>query len=213
MHVVPDILPSLDPTADISITFSRHLIQPGSFVPSALSETPPSLRIQVFDAGARLVSIAVVDADVPAPERDGFGYRCHFLAANVPVSPTAPGVSLRRLGPSDQVILPWLPPFAQKGSPYHRLAVFVMEQPAGAALDVAAAKAEGVERDGFKLRGWVDRHGVKPVGASLFRCVWDEGTRGVMERAGVPGADVEYKRKRIEPLPEKYRRKDGARYR
>jgi large subunit ribosomal protein L35 len=45
----------------------------------------------------------------------------------------------------------------------------------------------------------------------LFRSRHDEGTAGVMQRAGIPGGDVEFKRKKIEPLP--YKKLPGSRYR
>lgn len=50
-----------------------------------------------------------------------------------------------------------------------------------------------------------------PFGVHLFRTQWDDGTAGVMQRAGIPGWDVEFKRKRIDPLP--YKRLKEERYR
>lgn len=149
MHVVPDILPTLDLTADVSLYFQgtkpngsnmvlprpnrsssqRVSVQPGEFVASAVSELPPRIEVQVFDKGPRLITVAVVDPDVPNVETDGFEYRCHFLAVNIPISPTVTSVRVESLK-SNQIILPWSPPYAQKGSPYHRLAVLVFEQPA-----------------------------------------------------------------------------------
>lgn len=210
MDVTPDVLPAIDPTADVSIAFGRRNVQPGEFVDSRVSEIPAKLKVQVFDKGERMVTVVVVDSDVPAVEKDGFTYRCHFIASNIPISPTSTSVPLGRLSKEIQVSLPWLPPFAQKGSPYHRLSVFVLQQKEGQTIDVAAVR-EKFKRDGFKLRSFVDKYGLQPVGVNMFRTQWDEGTAGVMKRHGIEGADVEFKRKRIEPLP--YKKKDGARYR
>ncbi|KZF26655.1 putative mitochondrial large ribosomal subunit YmL35 [Xylona heveae TC161] len=207
MNVVPDILPHLDPVADVRLAFRRHNIQPGQFVDSRVSESPARLKVQVFDKGERFVTVAVVDPDVPNLEKDSFDYRCHFLAANIPISPTSTSIPLSRLS-QDSTILPWLPPFAQKGSPYHRLSVFVLEQPNGQKIETAQ---KAVERDGFNLRSFADKNSLKPIGAHLFRTQWDEGTAAVMARAGLEGADIELRRKRVEPLP--YKKKDGARYR
>ena len=66
-------------------------------------------------------------------------------------------------------------------------------------------------RENFNLRAFADRFNLTPIGADLFRTKWDEGTQGVMRRAGVVGWDVEFRRKRVEPLP--YKRKGGERYR
>ena len=38
---------------------------------------------------------------------------------------------------------------------------------------------------------------------SIFRSLWDEGTAGVMSRAGIEGADIEFKRKKVIALKPK----------
>ncbi|KAL8823388.1 MAG: hypothetical protein Q9191_005904, partial [Dirinaria sp. TL-2023a] len=197
MNIVPDILPHLDMTAEVTVAFERREIAPGAIVDSRLSRKPAELRVQVFDKGTRLVSIAVVDPDVPNTATDGFDYCCHFLAVNIPLSPAHPSLPLKKLtrNQSSRLVLPWLPPFAQKGSPYHRLAVFVLQQQQHhhhqeeQELDAEAIRNK-VPRDGFKLRSFMDQFQVSPIGAALFRTVWDENTSGVMTRAGIEGANV-----------------------
>jgi large subunit ribosomal protein L35 len=154
----------------------------------------------VFDKGERLVTVVVVDSDVPVIEEDNFIHRCHYIAANISISPTQTSVPLGKVK-GEQLILPYLPAFAQKGSPYHRYSVFVLEQQPGQTIDTTAL--EETKRDSFLLRSFVDKHGLKPVGLSIFRSTWDEGTAGVMQRAGVEGWDVEFKRKRIPALKPK----------
>ncbi|KAJ6440180.1 ribosomal protein 35 [Purpureocillium lavendulum] len=198
--IVPDLLPKLDPTADVQLFFRRAKVAPGSVVPSAVSELPPRLRVQLFDAGERLVTVAVVDADVPDLDADAFSKRCHFLAANVPLGPTAGSLPLGRIRDADaQLALPWLPPHAQKGSPYHRLAVVLLEQQAGAPVDVAKLKAT-VGRDAFSLKSLRDRFALKPFGFAMFRAVWDDDTAAVMARHALPGADVELRPSRVRSL-------------
>jgi large subunit ribosomal protein L35 len=221
MNVIPDILPSLDPVVSTTLSFpsTRKKFDHGEIVPSTTSEQPPTLSIQPYDKGKRLYTIAVINPDVPDVEKDGFTYRCHFLAANVEIEPTQTRVHLGKLSDETQTILPWLPAYTQKGLDYQRMGIFVLEQPrdpsttASLPLDVNAIKEAGpyTQRDGFILRSFVDKFALEPVGVDLFRTIWDEGTAGVMKRAGIPGWDVEFKRKRIEPLP--YQRKDSERYR
>lgn len=199
MSVVPDLLPTIDPTADVRVAFSRHNVQSGDFVESRISEVPAKLRVQVFDKGERLVSIVVVDADVPDVEGDKFDFRCHFLAANVAISPTSTSVPFTASAVRERTILPWLPPWAQKGTPYHRLAIFVLQQREGEILDVSSMK-DRIQRDGFNLRSFIDKYKVHPVGVNMFRSQWDEGTAAVMARAGIEGADVEFRRMRIGPM-------------
>lgn len=210
MKVIPDVIPHIDPVVDVKLAFGRRPVQPGDFVESRVSSTPANLIVQSYERGEKLVTIAVVDSDVPNLETDGFDYRCHFLAANVPISPTNTFINLEKLSTESQVLLPWLPPFAQKGSPYHRLSVFVLEQKDQKLLDIAAA-GKKVQRDDFRLRGFETRHQLKPIGAHLFRSQWDEGTVDVMNKAGVEGADVEFRRRRIEPLP--YKRRNPSSFR
>jgi len=202
LAVVPDVLPHFEPTAEVQLAFRRRKVQPGEYVDSRVSEFPARLKVQVFDKGERLVSVVVVDSDVPNVENDHFNTRCHYLAANIPISPTQDSLPLSKADSTSQLVLPWLPPFAQKGSPYHRYSVWVLEQKPGQTLDPVALK-EKAQRDRFSLRSFVDRYGVKPIGIGLFRSQWDEGTKGVMQRANIEGWDIEFKRKRIPALKPK----------
>ena len=216
MYVVPDMFQHLDPTAEVSLAFGRRNIQPGEFVDSRISEKPARLKIQPFDKGERLVTVAVMDADVPDEERDAFTSRCHFLAVNIPVSPTSTSVPFSKLSKESHIVLPWLPPYAQKGAPYHRLGVFVLQQPGegpeAMKMDVAGLQESMArKRDRFRVRGFAQNHALHPIGVHLFRSKWDEGTDAVVTRAGIEGFNIEYARKKPEKLP--YKKKDGERYR
>ncbi|KAF2203245.1 PEBP-like protein [Delitschia confertaspora ATCC 74209] len=212
-HIVPDLLPSLDPVADVDLAFGRRKINPGEFVDSCISESMPRLKVQVFDKGEKLVTVVVVDADVPVPEKDSFTTRCQFIASNIPISPTQTFIPLNRLDPKPKgseeaapkhIALPWLAPWAHKGAPYRRLAVFVLEQNGANALDIAAL--EKTKREHFNLRGFIHKQKLKPIGVTLFRTQWDENMAGVMQRAGLADqVKIEFKQKKIDPLPYKRR--------
>lgn len=201
LGVVPDVFPHFEPTAEVRMAFRDRNVQPGEFIDSRVSEVPARLRVQVFDKGERLVTIVVVDSDVPLVDTDNFASRCHYLAANIPLSPANTSLPLSKATEA-QLVLPWLPPFAQKGSPYHRYSAFVIQQKPGQVLDVAALK-ESVKRDGFRLRSFAGKHDVQPIGVGIFRSLWDEGTAGVMERAGIEGANIEFKKKKVIALKPK----------
>lgn len=218
MSVIPDVLPHIDPVASVELTFGRRKVQPGEFIPSARTETPPTVDIQVFDKGERMVTIVAIDSDVPNVQKNGFDYRCHGIWINVPIHPTRPIVSLEKLS-KEQTIMPWLPPFAQKGSSYHRLSFFVFQQAENRPLLEIAPLAERFKRDGFILRSFIARCGIdqsnqlKLVGITMFRTQWDEGTEDVMKRHGILGWDIEFKREKIQKLPHIITKKDGSRYR
>jgi large subunit ribosomal protein L35 len=213
MSVVPDLLPALDVVADIDLGFGRKPVAPGDFVDSAISEKMPRLNVQTFTPGERLVTVVVVDADVPVIEEDSFTYRCHFVASNISLSPTRTSIPLQRIAQEDakaadasarKIALSWVAPWAHKGAPYHRLAIFVLEQKDAKALDMT--KLSATKREKFNLRSFVDKHKLNPITATLFRTQWDESMAGVMERAGLKDQiSVELKRRRVEPLPYKRR--------
>ena len=201
LAIVPDVLPFFEPTADVRLAFRTRNVQPGEFIDSRVSEVPARLKVQVFDKGERLVTIVVIDSDVPVVDKDAFTSRCHYLAANIPLSPAETSLPLSK-ATQEQLVQPWLPPFAQKGSPYHRYSVFVLQQKPGKTLDTAYAK-EHIQPDGFSMRSFVDRLNLTPIGMGIFRSLWDEGTAGVMQRHGIQGADIEFKRKKVVALKPK----------
>lgn len=225
MNVVPDVLDAFEPVVSTQLMFGRRKVPHGEVVDSRVSEIAPFLNIQPYDQGERLCTIAVIDPDVPNVKKDGYDFRCHYLASNIRISPTETMVRLGDLSAESQVILPWLAPYSQKGLPYQRLAIVILEQAAreptaeatatrSQEIDVAKIKEKSkfyTKRHGFILKSFATTQKLKPVGADLFRTVYDEGTAGVMERAGIPGGNVEFKRMRVEPLP--YKRLKGSRYR
>lgn len=235
MHVVPDVLPTIDPIVSTKLSFPSpksgkraRNVQHGDIVDSRISEYPPKLKVQRYDKGEKLYTIAVINADVPNVMKDSFDHRCHFLACNIPLSPTQTSVDFSSLSADSQVVFPWLPAYAQEGLPYQRMSIFVLEQPViksfdpvtgtvppSQRLDVAKVsqlhKGRLAKHENFGLRSFVRQQGLKPVGVDLFRTQWDEGTVGVMKRAGINGWDVVFLRKRIEPLP--YKRLKENRYR
>ncbi|KAK4203646.1 phosphatidylethanolamine-binding protein [Triangularia verruculosa] len=208
-NIVPDILPKFDPTMDVKMTFRGYKAPPGAILDSLITESgPPNLRLQVFNSGERLLSVVVMDSDVPNPETDSFARRLHFLVTNIPWSPASTSLNLHRLNskgespsPEDGTLaIPWLPPTAQKGAPYHRLSVFVLEHNKNQPLDLAKLKETYANRDGFSLKSFRDKFDLNPVGFTLFRSVWDEHTAEVMARHNIPGADVEFKQERVRSL-------------
>ena len=88
--------------------------------------------------------------------------------------------------------MPYLPPYVQRGIPYHRLCVIVLEQTEGR-IDPEALQGK-INRDGFNTRSFMAKQKLTPIGATMWRNKWDAGTREVMERHGIPGWDVMWQR-------------------
>jgi large subunit ribosomal protein L35 len=86
-----------------------------------------------------------------------------------------------------------------------------MEQKDSQPLDFAAVKANETDRENTLLRALQARYHLKAIGAHLFRSQWDETTLEVMKQIGYSGADVELRRKKVEPLP--YKRRNPSSFR
>ncbi|KAF2670260.1 PEBP-like protein [Microthyrium microscopicum] len=311
MSVVPDVLPQIDPIVSLDLGFSGHKVQPGEFVSSIRSQFPPSLSVQVFDGGERLVTVVVVDSDVPDIANDSFTTRCHGLYVNVPISPSNGRINLTNIplpdvkkpvdkparklaadkstkmekvskraahspsvtglerrtseiarsikGPRKETAKPthvpglpsitaspptsrkfstsallraageptshsgvavatsstmqsntaefltngttvysWLPPTAHKGGKYHRLSVWVLEQPSTKENHKIMLDSERLSkitsRQGFSMRNFISATACKPVGVTMFRTQWDEGMQTVMERYDPEGLKVMLRR-------------------
>lgn len=203
-HIVPDVLPKLEPVVDVQLYFENAKIPPGSVVPSDISERLPRLKVQPFDdKGERLITIVVVDADVPDVANNNFSKRCHYIATNIPVSPSLPAVALPHITGADQLAVPWLAPYSTKGAPYHRLGIYVLEQKAGGSGPLDAAKMKELyaeQRENFSLKSFRDKFELTPVGFNMFRSVWDEQTAEVMARHGIEGAELELRPQRVYSL-------------
>lgn len=200
--IVPDLLAKFEPLASVEVAFRQRKVQPGSYVDSRVSEVPARLKVQVFNKGERFLTVIMIDADVPVVEIDNYMHRCHFLAVNIPISPTTTSVPLSLVNRTTQLVLPWLPPFAQKGSEYHRYSIFALQQSSNEILDVEKLKSY-TRRDNFSLRSFIAKYQLRPIGLGLFRSIWDEGTASVMHRASIPGADVVLKRRKVIALKPK----------
>lgn len=195
-HIVPDLVDKLEPTIDVKLLFRGQKISPGSIVPSNVSENMPLLRVQLFDRGERLFTVVVVDADVPDVSKDCYWKRCHFLAANIPLNPCNTSLPFSKMD-KDKIALPWLPPTSQKGAPYHRLAIFLLEQVDNEMFDVAKMREVYSSRDHFCVKVLRQKYKLLPKGFNMFRSVWDDTTAEVMQRHNIPGADVELRRVHI----------------
>ena len=218
MKVIPDVVDRFEPTADVKLYYKslseKYAVSPGQFLDSTKSQTPVNLSVQVFERGEKLITIAVVDSDVPDVAGDGFKSRCHFIAGNIKITPTHSTVILNQLSQTDQIIKSWVPPTAQKGSPYHRLSVIVCEQKDNVLIEVEDAVkiwAKEKNRDNFSMRKMINVHSLKPIGVMMFRTKWDESMAHVMQKHGIEGAQIELKRVKVEPLP--YKRRNPSSFR
>ncbi|KAA8901688.1 phosphatidylethanolamine-binding protein [Sphaerosporella brunnea] len=190
MNVIPDVLPKLDPVVDVQLRFQGRDIQPGDLVGSLQSEHPPTFKVVKFTEGPMLCTAAVVDSDVPRLCDDRFGFRLHWMVANIPLSHLQQQAIGTGAKPSD-VVWEWIPPHVQKGSPYHRYTLILFKQPARFDVEDLKNKLAPNKMDSynFMARSFMQKHALEPIGAFMFRGEWDEHTKKVMQRNKLKGWD------------------------
>ncbi|KAG5638189.1 hypothetical protein H0H81_001391 [Sphagnurus paluster] len=177
MKVVPDVLPDLRPTIDVhvaarttkheqNIANKRHTtVEPGTFL---LPE----------------------QAHVPDESNASFRTFLHWMKPNVPLSAAHQS---RITGLNNHT--PYIPPHPQRGTPYHRYVLLLLQQPALGAdtythniearaapgvptsvtLDIPPVEAEA--RRDFDVRAFMRRWGLDGAqggGAHMWREVWNE---------------------------------------
>ncbi|KAK0444944.1 phosphatidylethanolamine-binding protein [Desarmillaria tabescens] len=135
MNVVPDVLPSLHPSIDVSIkvrqthlagpTYRSRGIEPGVFLSPKQTIAPPTVYATAFHLDTRLYTMMLVDPDVPDPENETFTTFLHWLCPNVPLSAITSG-PIKNLNTHTQ----YVPPHPQQGTPYHRYTLLLLPQPA-----------------------------------------------------------------------------------
>ncbi|KAK0245524.1 phosphatidylethanolamine-binding protein [Armillaria nabsnona] len=135
MNVIPDVLPSLHPSIDLSIkvrqthlagpTYRSRGIEPGVFLSPKQTIAPPTVYATAFHLDTRLYTMMLVDSDVPDPENETFTTFLHWLCPNVPLSAINSG-PIKNLNTHTQ----YVPPHPQQGTPYHRYSLLLLPQPA-----------------------------------------------------------------------------------
>jgi len=186
MNVIPDLLPSIEPVADLRVRLGGADIVPGVFLEPQQTLEAPEIVAQVFHEDERLYTLMLVDPDVPDDRIQGYTTYCHWMVTNIPLSATK--TSILPSSDSSTVVLPYIPPHPQQGTKYHRYSflLFAQSQAQTVSDDLNPSKDElpvtrrievdvaDVERAGFKPRDWVRSENLHGVGCHFYREVWSE---------------------------------------
>ncbi|KAI8990113.1 phosphatidylethanolamine-binding protein [Pilobolus umbonatus] len=166
MKVVPDLLsPGFNPTVEVAVHLPEGQLEPGVFIKPEQSIERPQIDIINFHPETKLYTVLMVDPDSPDVINKTYQQHCHWLSTNIPLSTTSPTIQ------GGNSVLDYVPPHPQKGTPYHRYTIVVMEQPNDGQekIDVQVES-----RDKFDLKDFIQSHNLKPLGATFFREKWDE---------------------------------------
>ncbi|KAH9958667.1 phosphatidylethanolamine-binding protein, partial [Lactifluus volemus] len=183
MHVIPDILPVLEPSVDLRVVFPEATpkdvlrtrskrrtspVEAGVFLVNEQTRQPPKLYTTVFHPEPRLYTLLMVDPDVPDEGNQTLKTYLHWLQPNITLSATSAGL----LPPSAHT--PYIPPHPARGTPYHRYVLLLLPHADPAAK--LSLPPGPLERDTFDVRDFVKEHALRTDGGGAFmwRAVWDE---------------------------------------
>ncbi|GAK64648.1 PEBP-like protein [Moesziomyces antarcticus] len=173
MHVFPDVLPGITPTADVQVAFGTgagftdHTAQGGDvlagvFVPVQKTVQPPTVAVNVFHTEKKLYTVALVDPDQPHEENQSFTTRLLALKTNIELSAAECSVDM-----TSDMVAEYIPPHPQQGTKYRRYTTVLLEQSDRITVDAAP-------RDAFDLRAFAQANRLTPAGIHFWRAKWSE---------------------------------------
>lgn len=187
MNVIPDTLPTLEPTVDVKMKFPHNniekWIEPGEILSSNVTSKPPLFEITEYkEVKEGLYSILIVNPDVPDLETNSFSTTLQWGVQDIKLSNTDREFTPLQLEENpDLEFVEYLPATPEKNAPTNRMAVWVFKQ----TKELKIPKGE-LNREKFNIREFVEKYELRPVGAHLFRSIWDRNVNNVREMYGLP---------------------------
>lgn len=172
MKVLPDVLPAITPSVDVQLAFgegegftdhesSGGDVLVGAFVPVERSVQPPQVCCNVFHTEPKKYTLAIVDPDQPNEEEQTFKTTLVALKTDITLSATtSPEIDLK-----GDMVVGYIPPHPQQGTPYHRYTTLLFEQ--NGTIDT-----KGIDREEFNVRHFAEVNGLKAAGVHFWRAKW-----------------------------------------
>ncbi|KAL7004681.1 mitochondrial 54S ribosomal protein YmL35 [Cystobasidiomycetes sp. EMM_F5] len=177
MHIVPDLLAIIDPDVDMSISVKEgRSVVPGSYLLASQTRQEPVINAQVYHNDERLYTLLMVDPDSPDVAKATFKTVCHWAISDIPLNATSSSIS----SSTGRVLLPYIAPHPEKGTPYHRYSFLLFRQPAKDAP--SSTKMLQQHGDRFSVRDFAKQWNLHPVGVTFFRQVWSREVKDVFEK-------------------------------
>ncbi|CAE6442342.1 unnamed protein product [Rhizoctonia solani] len=177
--IVPDVLPSFNPTSFIYLTYTGNLsdgssskvVLPGTNFVRNDTLVPPQISVQGVKGGPYVV--VMVDPDAPSRANPTLGQVRHLLAANFTVS--SPSKYVRQsyvLKNSTAAFSEYEPPTPPVGSGLHRYVALLYSQPKN--FDVSSLNASDILS--FNISAFAARSGLGEPLAGTFLTVERKNT-------------------------------------
>jgi len=185
-QIVPDVIPSFDPTVVLQVSFGNP-ITPGQSLTvngKLSSETAdvatanmPSFKIADDTSSGTYVILMVsslafslirqVDADAPSPPNRTLADLLHFLGGGYVASGPADSNGFRVLTSQTTPVTPYLGPSPPSGSPPHRYAILIYNEPGNFVLQTAVTSS--TSRLKFNVPSFELATGLSgPIGGNMF---------------------------------------------
>lgn len=197
LAIIPDTLPTLDPQVDVKMKFPHNnvdtWVEPGVTLSSLVTSKPPIFEIIEFKESIDdLYTILIVNPDTPDIENDTYTTTLHYGLKNVMLSNTDSVIDIKKLDQNpDYLMCEYLPPTPEKNLGKQRFAVWVFRQSKELTKNLV-----NLERENFNIREFVDQHELTPVGAHVWRSVWDLNVDNIRQMYGLPKGRI-FSRERI----------------
>lgn len=206
LHVIPDTLPTLDPKADVKVKFEHNTderfvgwVRPGHFLPAKAVAQPPTIRIQEFERVEKdtLYSVLLVNPDTPDLERNTFSTTLHYGLVNVPLDHVNNTIYQDKILENEEqhVIKDYVPLVPEKNAQNQRACLWVFRQ--SKPLDVSQVSGEH-----FDIRGFTEANGLLPIGAHVWRQVFDRSVKDIRKIYGLGEGRVFHRVRGTRPVLE-----------
>lgn len=204
LHMIPDTLPTVEPTADVKVKFPHNAdaefalwVEPGTVLPGFAVAQPPTVQIRQFDdiEPDTLYTVAMVNPDTPDVAANSFLTTLHWGLANV-LLPDAQGIlgTKWQMENADKVFYDYVPLTPEKNAgEFQRACLWVWRQPGK--IDVGSVNGEH-----FDIRQFAEAHQLTAVGGHLWRQKYDRLVPLLRQQYGLPEGRVFHRVRKAHPM-------------
>ncbi|KAK6465634.1 Mrpl35 protein [Scheffersomyces coipomensis] len=210
LGVIPDTLPTLNPKADVKVKFPHNSesqfsnwIVPGEVLPAFAVEQPPTVQIQEFETvnPNQLYTVIVVNPDSPDLSTNSFSTTLHYGLQNIPLNNVNNIIDCQTLlnDVEDKFTfksyVPLLP--EKNAGKYQRACLWVFRQSEPLQLSSSTISSEK-----FDIRQFVASNNLNPIGAHVWRQVFDRSVPEIRQKYGLPKGRVFHRVRGTDPIIE-----------
>lgn len=201
LHMIPDTLPTVNPTADIKVKFPHNQtsefalwVEPGTVMPASAVAQPPTVKINQFTTAKGLYTVVLVNPDTPDLQNNSFSTSLHWGVANIEIDQSSFELGSKwQLENDDKVFKQYVPLTPENNTGNQRGCLWVLQQQGP--IDVSIGDGQD-----FNIRQFVADHQLTPIGGHLWRQAFDRLVEGVRQQYGLGKGRVFHRVRKAEPM-------------